>query len=62
MSILKRSNPKRCRNCGERVAAYAPGCWLCGHKLDPQRWQRPRGIVGRTRALWRTVVGESRTR
>jgi predicted amidophosphoribosyltransferase len=62
MSILKRSNPMRCPNCGERVTPYAAGCWLCGQTLDTQRWQRPAGIVGRTRALWRTVVGESRTR
>ncbi|MEN3285447.1 MAG: hypothetical protein V7607_6587 [Solirubrobacteraceae bacterium] len=62
MSILKRSNPTRCPNCGERVAPYAAGCWLCGQALDPQRWQQPGGLVGRTRALWRTVVGESRTR
>jgi predicted amidophosphoribosyltransferase len=62
MSILKRTNPTRCPNCGERVTPYAAGCWLCGQSLDPQRWQRPAGIVGRTRALWRAVVGESRSR
>jgi predicted amidophosphoribosyltransferase len=62
MSILKPSNPTRCPNCGERVTPYAAGCWLCGHTLDPQRWQRPTGIVGRTRAVWRAVVGESRSR
>jgi predicted amidophosphoribosyltransferase len=62
MSILKRSNATRCPNCGERVTPYAAGCWLCGQTLDHQRWQRPAGIVGRTRAMWRAVVGESRTR
>ena len=62
MPILKRSDPTRCPNCGERVTPYAAGCWLCGHTLDPQRWQRPTGIIGRGRALWRAVVGESRAR
>jgi hypothetical protein len=57
MSILKPSDATRCPNCGERVTPYAAGCWL-----DPQRWQRPTGIFGRTRALWRAVVGESRAR
>jgi predicted amidophosphoribosyltransferase len=62
MAILKKTNPIRCPNCGERVTPYAAGCSLCGQTLDPKRWQRPSGVVGRTRALWRTVVGESRSR
>ena len=62
MSILKRANPTRCPNCGERVTPYVAGCWLCGEALDPQRRQRPAGVVGRTRALWRAVLGDSRTR
>jgi predicted amidophosphoribosyltransferase len=62
MSILKPTNPMRCPNCGERVTPCAAGCWLCGQALDPQRWQRPAGIAGHTRALWRAVVGESRSR
>jgi predicted amidophosphoribosyltransferase len=62
MSLLKPSDPARCPNCGERVTPYAAGCWLCGHSLDPQRWQRPSGLRGRTLALWRAVVGESRAR
>jgi len=54
------SDPTRCPNCGERVTPYAAGCALCGQTLDPRRWQRPSGVVGRTRALWRSVAGESR--
>jgi hypothetical protein len=62
MSILKSTDPNRCPNCGERVTPYAAGCSLCAHALDPQRWQRPSGIVGRGRALLRALVGESTTR
>jgi predicted amidophosphoribosyltransferase len=62
MSILKTTDPNRCPNCGERVTPYAAGCSLCGEPLDPQRWQRQAGFLGRTRALWRAVVGESRAR
>jgi predicted amidophosphoribosyltransferase len=62
MPLLKNSDPTRCPNCGERVTPDAAGCSLCGESLDPQRWQRPSGLVGRSRALWRAVVGESRTR
>jgi predicted amidophosphoribosyltransferase len=62
MSLLKISDPARCPNCGDRVTPYAAGCSLCGQTLDPKRWQRPSGIVGHTRALWRALVGESPTR
>jgi hypothetical protein len=62
MPLLKSTDPNRCPHCGERVTPYAAGCSLCGHTLDPQRWQRPSGIVGRGRALWRALVGESAAR
>jgi hypothetical protein len=58
MPLLKTNDPTRCPNCGERVTPYAAGCSLCGQTLDPTRWQRPSGVVARTRALWRAVVGE----
>jgi hypothetical protein len=62
VQIPKSSDPTRCPNCGERVTPYAAGCALCGQTLDPRRWQRRSGVVGRTRALWRSPVGESRGR
>jgi predicted amidophosphoribosyltransferase len=45
-----------CSHCGERVTRYAAGCWLCGTKLDPLRWQRPPGLVQRALARWRAIT------
>jgi predicted amidophosphoribosyltransferase len=57
MSLLKNpSETSRCPHCGERVTAHAAGCWLCGAKLDPLRWQRPRGILHRALARWRALT------
>jgi predicted amidophosphoribosyltransferase len=57
MSLLKnRPDPGRCSHCGERVTPYAAGCWLCGARLDPGRWQRPPGVVARALARWRSIT------
>jgi predicted amidophosphoribosyltransferase len=45
-----------CSHCGEQVTQHAAGCWLCGTKLDPLRWQRPRGLVQRALARWRAIT------
>jgi hypothetical protein len=41
--------PHVCPRCGERVTAFAAGCAICGAPLDPQRADRPRGLVERLR-------------
>jgi predicted amidophosphoribosyltransferase len=54
--FLRRPDPTRCDNCGERVTPYAAGCWLCGATLDPLRWQRPPGPLDRAAARWRALL------
>jgi predicted amidophosphoribosyltransferase len=57
MSIfIRRPDPTRCHHCGERVTAYAAGCWLCGTELDPQRWQRTGRAIDRLAERWRAFV------
>jgi predicted amidophosphoribosyltransferase len=50
---VRRDDPARCPNCGERVTPYAAGCWLCGAALDPARWQQPPSLADRVVARWR---------
>jgi predicted amidophosphoribosyltransferase len=50
---VRRDNPSRCPNCGQRVTPYAAGCSRCGFALDPKRWQRPPGLLARAAARWR---------
>jgi predicted amidophosphoribosyltransferase len=50
---VRRDDPARCPNCGERVTPYAAGCWLCGVPLDPARWQQPPSLADRVVARWR---------
>jgi predicted amidophosphoribosyltransferase len=52
---VRRDDPARCPNCGERVTPYAAGCWLCGAALDPTRWQRPPGWLDRALTRWRRM-------
>jgi hypothetical protein len=54
--LIRREDPRRCHNCGQRVTPYAAGCWLCGATLDPSRWQRSSGPVERALARWRGVL------
>jgi hypothetical protein len=56
---IRRPDPSRCHNCGERVTPYAAGCWLCGADLDPLRWQRPAGALDRLAKLFRTLWTKS---
>jgi uncharacterized membrane protein YvbJ len=50
---VRRDNPARCPNCGERVSPDAVGCSLCGMTLDPARWQQPPSLAERITARWR---------
>jgi predicted amidophosphoribosyltransferase len=50
---VRRDDPPRCPNCGERVTPDAAGCSLCGTRLDPARWQQPPGLAERLVARWR---------
>jgi predicted amidophosphoribosyltransferase len=50
---VRRDDPARCPNCGERVTPHAAGCWLCGATLDPARWQQPPSLADRFVARWR---------
>jgi predicted amidophosphoribosyltransferase len=52
---LRRPDPSRCHNCGERVTPYAAGCRLCGADLDPVRRQRSRGPLDRLTDRWRAL-------
>jgi predicted amidophosphoribosyltransferase len=52
---VRRDNPSRCPNCGERVTPYAAGCPLCGATLDPKRRQSPPGPLERAAARWREL-------
>jgi predicted amidophosphoribosyltransferase len=54
--FIRRPDPARCHNCGERVTPYAAGCWLCGAALDPERSQRPSGLFEHVVARWRKFV------
>jgi predicted amidophosphoribosyltransferase len=57
---VRRDDPARCPNCGERVMPYAAGCWLCGAALDPARWQRAPGWLDRALAWWRRATAARR--
>jgi hypothetical protein len=57
---VRRDDPARCPNCGERVMPYAAGCWLCGAALDPVLWQRPPGLLDRALAHWRRMMAARR--
>jgi predicted amidophosphoribosyltransferase len=57
---VRRDDPARCPNCGERVTPYAAGCSLCGAALDPARWQRPPGWLDRALAHWRRMMAARR--
>jgi predicted amidophosphoribosyltransferase len=52
---VRRDDPARCPNCGERVTPYAASCWLCGAALDAAFWQRPPSPVERLAARWRRL-------
>jgi predicted amidophosphoribosyltransferase len=52
--LIRRTDPTRCENCGERVTPYASQCWLCGAMLEPRRPPSPLDrLVERCRALLR---------
>jgi predicted amidophosphoribosyltransferase len=55
--FIRRDDPARCPNCGQRVTPYAAGCWLCGAALDPTRWQPAAGPLARALARWRGLLG-----
>jgi predicted amidophosphoribosyltransferase len=59
--FVRRDDPARCPNCGQRVSPYAAGCSLCGVTLDPKRWQRPAGgALERAAARWRELLAARR--
>jgi hypothetical protein len=59
--FVRRDAPARCPHCGQRVAAYASGCSLCGGSLDPERRQRPAdGLLERAAARWRERLAARR--
>jgi len=60
MFYIRRDDPRYCPNCGQRVTPYAAGCSLCGLALDPQRWQRRPGPLGRVAARWRKLLAPRR--
>ncbi len=35
---MRRTDPTRCPNCGERVSHFAAGCARCGQELDIHRY------------------------
>jgi predicted amidophosphoribosyltransferase len=57
---VRRDDPARCPNCGERVTPYAGACGLCGTALDPTRWQRPPELLDRALAYWRRKMAARR--
>jgi predicted amidophosphoribosyltransferase len=50
---VRRDDPARCPNCGERVSPYAAGCSLCGMTLDPARWEQAPSLAQHLAARWR---------
>jgi hypothetical protein len=58
--FIRRTDPTRCHNCGERVAPYAAGCSLCGAALDPLRWRRPQSARDRVAECWRALLRRER--
>jgi len=58
--FMRRIDPTRCHNCGQRVTPYAAGCWLCGATLDPLRRRRPASALDRVREGWRALLRRER--
>jgi predicted amidophosphoribosyltransferase len=58
--FMRRTDPTRCHNCGQRVTPYAAGCWLCGAALDPLRRRRPASTLDRVREGWRALLRRER--
>ena len=58
--FIRRTDPTRCPNCGERVTPHAAGCWLCGAQLDPLLWRRPLSVRERVVEFWRTLLRRER--
>jgi predicted amidophosphoribosyltransferase len=50
---VRRDDPARCPNCGERVTPNAAACWLCGASLDPEGREPARSPAQRFAARWR---------
>jgi hypothetical protein len=50
---VRRDDPARCPNCGERVTPNAAACWLCGASLDPQGRGPTPSLARRFAARWR---------
>jgi hypothetical protein len=50
---VRRDDPARCPNCGERVTPHAAGCRLCGATIDPSRREQPPSLAQRLAARWR---------
>jgi hypothetical protein len=50
---VRRDDPARSPNCGERVTPDAAGCWLCGAAIDPSRGEQTPSLAQRLAARWR---------
>jgi predicted amidophosphoribosyltransferase len=60
MMFIRRPDPTRCENCGERVTPDAAKCWLCGATLDPLRSHRTPGALDRVVERWRARLRRER--